>query len=347
MTIHYSEDMATVYHGNCREVMQELPSMSVQSIITDPPYDLTARRNGASGFMGKHWDGTGIAFDAAMWRECLRVLAPGGHLISFGGTRTWHRLAVAIEDAGFEVRDSIAWLHGSGMPKSMNVAKAIEAYQTTGKSNSRSLRATEQAGDGSSYRLVGTNNGILGKRRIYDRKEYAPGTDEARSWQGWGTALRPAFEPIVVARKVLEGTVAENVLQYSVGALNIDATRAGADGKWPPNVAVGNADVDSPVQYPTFTFYSKAGKTERPLVDGVKHPTVKPVDLMRWLVRLVTPPGGTVLEPFAGSGTTVDACVRERRKCIAIEREAEYLPLIVSRLEGVATSAEIDFGDPA
>jgi len=454
---HYADDAVTLWHGDCLDVMRAMPDASVDAVVTDPPYGLE--------FMGREWDsfgdtrqpgdetftpGTGpygrakvrygmapsydskatagimrgghsatdgrpsylgglnpkcrncgcwqrgsnpcacetpdfpnerrartAAFGAwcEQWTaEALRVLKPGGYLLAFGGTRTWHRLACAVEDAGFEVRDSIAWLYGSGFPKSLNI------------------------GDGR------------------------------------GTALKPAFEPIVVGRKPLVGTVAANVERHGTGALNIDGCRTptngeelhtstvpndmrgghygsghrplnrdgeasaerrytdkggtsfaalpgvrGGDpsGRWPTNVVLDGETADELDRqtgvltsgkllphhadngkgagtlgafagrdgresygdsggasrfFPVFRYEAKAPTAERPRHGDVAHPTVKPLDLMRWLVRLVTPPGGTVLEPFAGSGTTAEACVIEGFRCIAIEREAAYLPLIEARL---------------
>jgi hypothetical protein len=240
---------------------------------------------------------------------CLRVTKPGGHLLAFGGTRTWHRLACALEDAGFEIRDNLAWLYSSGFPKTAH-------------------------------------------------------------------ALKPAFEPIIVARKPLVGTIAANQARHGTGTLNVDPCRlpmsqqdrdainakhAGMDtesyecpvgtslnlsvrpmalkaaeahpgGRWPANVLLDQDQADVLGSGSRFFYVSKAPSEERPKVGGVAHPTVKPLDLMRWLVRLVTPPGGLVLEPFAGSGTTAEACVIEGLRCFAIEREADYLPLIVKRL---------------
>ena len=331
--------------------------------------------------------------------ECLRVLKPGGHLLAFGGTRTWHRLACAVEDAGFEMRPSIAWLYGSGFPKSLDVSKAIdkaagaerEVVGTTGQR--RDLTRNGRTGDEAIRPVYATNVHL---------DVTAPATPDAERWQGWGTALKPSFEPIVVARKPLQGTVASNVLQHGTGALNIDATRidgrertdyglakstrsqgatygaptASADfdsskGRWPTNVVLDDSQAAELDQqsgertsgaraggesrddetdwrfkggtakastggasrfFPTFRYEAKAPTSERPRVNGTAHPTVKPLDLMRWLVRLVTPPGGTVLEPFAGSGTTVEACIVEGFHCIAIEREADYLPLIMQRV---------------
>jgi hypothetical protein len=331
-------------------------------------------------------------------------------LLAFGGTRTWHRLAVAIEDAGFEVRDSVAWMYGSGFPKSLDVSKAIDKRagaerEVVGYKESASYPDSDgvahyknrSASQGSQVATVGMP--VI----------TAPATPAAEQWQGWGTALKPAHEPIVVARKPLIGTVAENVLTHGTGALNIDGCRiAGevpsraqpifgiaegvtnfgsgtgrngamsqATGRWPANVildesqaaeldkqsgvsssARGKQNYKRPESHSwasrkgiftagreweaegygdsggasRFFYVAKASKKERPNVNGIAHPTVKPMALMRYLVRLVTPPGGTVLEPFAGSGTTIEACVIEGFHCIAIEREADYLPLIQARL---------------
>lgn len=398
----YVDGMVTVYHGDCVEVMRGLPDCSVDAVVTDPPYALE--------FMGKGWDRfTPLEFEqwCEVWAaECLRVLKPGGHLLAFGGSRTWHRLAAGIEDAGFEVRDSIAWLYGSGFPKSLDVSKAIDKAAgaqrekvpaTGGLHNNANLNDDGWAKIGSASPLMDSAEAV---------------TPEAAAWQGWGTALKPAFEPIVVARKPLAKgrTVAANVLQYGTGALNIDAARVGemlminpsgfipngsnnivgggprdrtapptiSVGRWPANVVLDESqaaaldrqsgeltsganptrrgsDGDRTVLgafngqqnakpsrgvdvggasrfFPTFRYEAKAPTLERPRDGQTAHPTVKPLDLMRWLVRLVTPPGGTVLEPFAGSGTTLEAAVLEGFAVIGIEREADYLPLIRQRL---------------
>ncbi|ATN91704.1 DNA methylase [Mycobacterium phage Sassay] len=364
-----TEHPVLIHLGDCRDILAELEDASVDSIVTDPPYEL--------GFMGKKWDGSGIAFDVEMWEQCLRVLKPGGHLLAFGGSRTWHRLTVAIEDAGFEIRDSIAWLYGSGFPKSLDVSKAIDKAAGA----EREVIGTRRAGITPSGGLV--RNGVTeaDKQRLVT----APSTDAAQQWQGWGTALKPAFEPIVVARKPLAGTVAANVLEHGTGALNIDACRIGtAQGRWPTNVVLDDtqaAELDAQTGYqrdgthvgrnrdgsahtneiygarkndtrdvgyggggggsrffPVFKYQAKAPTKERPGYvneDGnkVAHSTVKPLALMRWLVKLVTPPGGVVLDPFAGSGTTVEACLLEKFRCIAIENEPDYIPLIEQRLE--------------
>lgn len=225
----YDEGPVSLYRGDCREVMATLPDASVDSIVTDPPYEL--------GFMGKGWDSSGIAFDPEVWAQAFRVLKPGGYALVFGGTRTWHRVAVAVEDAGFEIRDSFAWMYGSGFPKSMDVAKAITGLESGHGSNSGAIRratmgdAYEPSGrlgnrDGAGRRDTGLNDHVLEL------------SENAKKWEGWGTAVKPAFEPIVVARKPLGGTVAANVLAHGTGALNIDASRIGSeldeDGKHIP-----------------------------------------------------------------------------------------------------------------
>lgn len=405
MNAHYQDDLVTLHHGDCLDVLHELPDNSVDAVITDPPYELA--------FMGRAWDTSGIAFNPAVWAQCLRILKPGGHLLAFGGSRTWHRLAAAIEDAGFEIRDSIAWLYGSGFPKSLDVSKAIDKAAGA----EREVVGTHHRHGGGSA-VSGSMLGSLGTDS--ELPLTAPATVAAKRWQGWGTALKPSFEPIVVARKPLAGTVAANVLEHGTGALNIDACRVATtddlnggayaktgsrsvsgslsptgmnvpgkvvgkefeqpSGRWPTNVVLDEHQAEALDQqsgtlhsgtmragtdrqprvggtiygadarifamadtygdsggasrfFPVFRYEGKAPTSERPNANGVQHPTVKPLDLMRWLVRLVTPVGAVVLEPFAGSGTTAEACVLEDRRCIAIEREADYLPLIVSRLQ--------------
>jgi DNA modification methylase len=393
----WSDDGVSLFHGKCEDVLRDLPDNSVDAVVTDPPYELA--------FMGKSWDSTGIAYSVDLWRDALRVLKPGGHLLAFGGSRTWHRLTCAVEDAGFEIRDSIAWLYGSGFPKSLDVSKAID--KATGAERTRvigsKLGRPGMAKDGGNQRsgfdaaFGGEASGVLSTDIL------APASPEGEQWQGWGTALKPAFEPIVVARKPLTGTVAANVLEHGTGALNIDATRIGngadrsgggprperqatgawnmssagerpSGGRWPTNVVLDEsqaAELDkqtgvltsgsrsagtyglmgsmgadaAPMPavngdsggasrfFPTFRYEAKASSSERPRDGETAHPTVKPLDLMRWLVRLVTPPAGTVLDPFAGSGTTAEACVIEGFRCITVEREAVYLPLIVARLD--------------
>lgn len=353
-----AQNDAILHVGDALEILSSLPSMSVDSVITDPPYAIkripharasrpplgrpecdaancqrtrpcsacdrahqVAMYAGAPmlGQQSQNWherethsrgyaDNDPQQFQrwCTLWlEECLRILKPGGHLVAFGGTRTWHRLASAAEDVGFEIRDSLAWLYTSGMPKSLSVERAL----------SKASPASESA-----------------------------------AWAGWGTALKPAFEPIVLGRRPLSGTMVHNVKTWGVGPLNLDAatTRpiAGSasdvgdektKGKWPSNVHLDTSQAaalrESKGQDPSSYFWvSKPNSRERVVVDGIAHPTVKPLDLLQHLVRLVTPPGGTILEPFAGSGTTVEAALLEGMRIVAIERDPAYLPLIKQRI---------------
>jgi hypothetical protein len=218
--------MFEVLLGDCREMMATLEAESVHAIVTDPPYEL--------GFMGKAWDSTGIAYDPEVWRQALRVLKPGGHLLAFSGSRTYHRMACAIEDAGFEIRDQIMWLYGSGFPKSHDISKAIDREagaerEVVGrKSDWRPAGRREHKGSGTHewHRPFHDDPDACERSRAIT----APATPEAREWSGWGTALKPAHEPIVLARKPFKGTVAQNVLAHGTGALNIDGCRVGTDG---------------------------------------------------------------------------------------------------------------------
>lgn len=371
---HYTDRGVTLYHGDCLDVLRTLPDASVDAVVTDPPYglgnttpqqvqDAIARwiagdrdylPRGPGGFMGAAWDA--FVPPVAVWDECLRVLKPGGHLLAFAGARTQDIMGLAIRLAGFEIRDLLAWIYGQGFPKSLDVSLALDQ---------RAGAVREDRGE----HRIGSNTVL--NPTYHTAVKGSPVTPEAKQWAGWQTALKPAIEPITLARKPLVGTVAENVLTHGTGALNVDATRVGDTGgtqglptgqrkggarstdilagdtetvpldkgRWPTNVLVDEL-VDPEVSrqagtdeiFPVFRYAPKASTGERPRDGEVLHPTVKPLDLMRWLVRLVTPPGGTVLEPFAGSGTTAEACVIEGFGCIAIEREADYLPLITNRL---------------
>lgn len=404
MSLYYEDECVALHHGDCADVMRTLPDNSVDSIVTDPPYGL--------GFMGKSWDALPPGLEWA--EECLRVLKPGGHLLAFGGTRTWHRLAVAVEDAGFEIRDSLAWLYGSGFPKSMNVAKAIES----GGGRPEDIRRLAMGDDYTPSGRGRVNYDHGGGSAMNGSTAEVPPSETAQQWEGWGTALKPAFEPVVMGRKPLVGTVAANVLEHGTGSINIDASRIGTTealgrtnhvtskfidnangtrdthprtvtldnshglGRHPANVLLDDYTAEvldeqsgtltsgkmkagttrasktgwaGPMPATTgaetigdsggasrFFYVAKAPKSERPVVNGIAHETVKPLAIMRYLVKMVTPPGGTVLEPFAGSGTTVEACILEGFNCIAIEREETYLPLIEARIERQQRSTKED-----
>lgn len=398
--------MNILMQGDCLQLMRDMPERSVDSVVTDPPYGLS--------FMGKHWDqGTpGVDF----WREMLRVLKPGGHLLAFGGTRTYHRMAYAIEDAGFDIRDQIMWVYGSGFPKSLNVAKSIEGLLTIGSANKTAFKhlSGEQVNRGNcginkqqyTHGQRDTNyDDTAGDTRLGD---LTPLTTEAKQWQGWGTALKPSHEPICMARKPLVNTVAANVLQFGTGALNIDECRVklseGDDsrlggkgdwssdkkaknvygggyvgvrigssklGRWPANLLHDGSDevmvgfpyskgqlakartdgeaqgnnVYSAMNHVTnqpeprndtgsaarFFYCAKASKKDRE--EGNNHPTVKPTDLMRYLCRLVTPPGGVLLDPFMGSGSTGKAAVREGFFFIGIEQDEKYFQIAKARIQ--------------
>jgi DNA modification methylase len=338
---------ATLYLGDCREVMAELPEASVDAVITDPPYGLL--------LMGKDWD-RGVPGEG-FWRDALRVAKPGAHLAAFGGTRTHHRLMCAIEDAGWEIRDCLMWLHGQGMPKSHNVSKAIDKHLGVER---------PVIGTATSWNRPDSEAGHAARMNT-SPGEYAltaPATDAAQQWEGWGTALKPAWEIIILARKPLEGTVAANVMRHGTGGINVDACRVGNEmrfsppaipgkdtfmasegsgitylgsyvtGRWPANLLLSDIDLGGKERY----FYCpKVSRKER---SGNTHPTVKPVDLMAWLCRLITPPGGTVLDPFMGSGSTGVAAIREGARFIGAEINPEYFEIAKGRIAAEIESAE-------
>jgi len=364
--------MNKVIHGDCLEVLKGMADNSVDSIVTDPPYGLA--------FMGKKWDYDVPSED--IWRECLRVLKPGGHLLAFAGTRTQHRMAVRIEDAGFEIRDMIAWVYGSGFPKSHNVGKMIDKM-------AGAEREVTQEG----LRKLPSDDGKFTCYGIASRPdETAPATEAAQQWQGWGTALKPALEPITVARKPFKGTLAENVLEWGTGGINVDGCRVGTDemregrakqkgsvawqgddrtggkgsgfkdtpienpkihtGRWPANLILDGSD-EVVGMFPEtdsgsaarFFYQAKASRAERNAGMGDApngHPTIKPIALMRYLVRLVTPPNGIVLDPFGGSGSTACGAVMEGMQFVTIEREAEYIPIIEARVAHWTAEAEAE-----
>ncbi len=450
-TIERTASAPLILDGDCLQLLPGLDANSVDAVVTDPPYGLA--------FMGKDWDKFGLGkyqHWTEQWaRECLRVLKPGGHLLAFGGTRTSHRLAAGIEDAGFELRDTVQWLYGSGFPKSRDVSKSIDK-EAGAKREVIGQRNTAKGDGGQGNDFLTSNS----REKSIDIT--APATPEAEQWQGWGTAIKPAHEPIIVARKPFKGTVAANVLEWGTGAFNIDGCRirtneviashhstnnpriamggawheeyqAGDAGKftqtkgrWPANVVLTHLDECEPAgerkvrsgnsnvtaSKPTdlygewsgkvgthyadtdgtetieawncaegcpvaeldrqsgelhhqdprtrrsrkvtggqtfdlpgmsacyadsggasrFFYTAKASRKERGAFND--HPTVKPLALMRWLVRLVTPPGGLVLDPFAGSGTTLLAAREEGFDAIGIELDEHYCEIAAQRLGG-------------
>ena len=314
--------------------------------------------------MGKKWDHQVPSVD--VWRECLRVLKPGGHMLVACGTRTQHRMVVNIEDAGFEIRDVVTWLYGSGFPKSLDVSKAIDKAAGA----AREVLGVRSYADGhiqrSSDDKLAPPIGTF-VRSQDDRLATAPSTDAAKQWQGWGTALKPACEFWTLARKPLTGTVAQNVQEHGTGAINVDGCRIGVDGddpnhrkpstewqnannpivtnfgsggrpiqnlntlgRWPANLILDEVAAEMLGEPSRFFYVAKASKSERG--EGNGHPTVKPVRLMRYLCRLITPPGGTVLDPFTGSGSTGVGAAAEGFAFIGIEREAEYVAIATARV---------------
>jgi len=397
-----------LHAGDSRELVKALQPGTIDAVVTDPPYALVsivkrfgkkgaapakgneAYARASAGFMGKAWDTGEVAFDPAFWADVLAAMKPGAHLVAFCGTRSYHRLACAIEDAGFEIRDQLAWVYGSGFPKSHDAERAIAitTCNQEGRHFARSLPKPSERKEGDHVCLV---------------------TPESEPWQGWGTALKPAWEPIVLARRPLArdagGTVAGNVLAHGTGALNIDGCRVGDDGgsvtmkgdrptttihaygnglgaqggtidrpdglgRWPANIVhdgsdevvdcfpgdAGGGNGQARIAFgiggngaysgggqgamvatyadsssaARFFYTAKADAEDR---IGSKHPTVKPLDLKQWLVRLVCPKGGTVLDPFAGTGTTGEAAWREGCRAVLFEREDDYLADIARRME--------------
>ena len=416
-----------IIHGDCLDVLKRLDDNSIDAVITDPPYGLSNTKPAQvadvlkawvtgnteavptkrGGFMGEEWDS--FVPPPAVWEECMRVLKPGGHMAVFAGARTQDLMGLSIRLAGFEIRDALGWIYGSGFPKSLDVSKAIDKAagaerEVVGRRTGAQSKAT------AAMRSFGNDRGD-GKSEF---DITAPATDEAKRWDGWGTALKPAIEPIILARKPLAGTVANNVLEHGVGGLNIDACRVGNEkrfnspavakkgtfncsfdsdytgaevtGRFPANVLLdehaaiemdkqsgvsvsreGNRGLQTSGQhaglggddmnvkpgtdyvrghndsggasrfFPVFKYQAKAPKKERPIIereDGTKiqHATVKPLALMEWLVSLIVPPGGVVLDPFAGTGTTLQAALNKGFAPIGIEQGADYIKLIEKRL---------------
>lgn len=452
--IEFLDGRVILRPGDCLEVIRLIPDGSIDAIVTDPPYALVsiAKRFGSEtaapaqhgtdgafarasrGFMGKEWDTGDVAFAVEFWRECMRVLKPGGYVVAFSGTRTYHRLACAIEDAGFEIRDQVAyalasdeyasafmdslndeqraafvrlldetaptgqlaWAYGTGFPKAHDVSKAIDKHLGVDR---KVVGKETLPNDMRNSGLLNAGKG--GERPAYERDVTEAGSAEAAEWEGWKSALKPAWEPIVMARKPLDGTIAENILKHGTGALNIGATRIDAEkvtgwggaaggsrervctpgnkegdarpvqGRFPANIvhdgseevlaafpaAAGQQGTVTGLEPSPASGGAVTGKRERvaslpPIGDGGSaarffysakadkddrlrsdHPTVKPVDLMQWLVRMVCRKGGVVLDPFAGTGTTGQAAFYEGCDAVLIEREPEYQADIAFRMK--------------
>lgn len=317
--------MFAVIHGDCRDVLQTLSSNSFDAIVTDPPYEL--------GFGGNAWDASGIAYDVDVWKECLRVVKPGGHLLSFGASRTYHRMAVAIEDAGFEPRDTLKWIYAQGMPKGFNISKGIDKFLGVER---------PVVGKGINYEAKQKHGGtwtgkVLGKEPKHGIGPLitAPGSPEAAAWEGWNTALKPAYEPIVMMRKPLDGNIVENTLKWAAGGLNVAACMN--DSRFPANVIFSEESLpfleEMEPGSSRFFYVPKATVKER---DGNEHPTVKPLMLMRYLIRLVTPHAGWILDPFFGSGTTGVAAMAEGKRIVGIEKDIHHAATARKRTEAAA-----------
>ncbi len=379
----YSEsDNYVLFQGNMLDMLQEIKENSIDSIVTDPPYELN--------FMNKGWDNSGIAFQKEAWQKCYEVLKPGGYLLAFGGTRTYHRIASAIEDSGFEIRDCIMWLYGSGFPKSMNIGKIYDKKM----GNKRKKIGETKIGKTS----LGDNSGwdTSKNMKIIKQSGHVDITKGNSKWEGWGTCLKPAYEPIIVARKPFKKSLVDNVIENGVGGLNIDECRIGNEtisshkapkgtfaggeedrgsvreedntilysyhsGRFPANVIHDGLQEE----WSRYFYCAKASKKDRDegldkfqentIDDGKNksidnpfqrgktqrhniHPTVKPTKLMQYLIRLVTPKNGIILDPFIGSGSTGKAVMYENKernanyKFIGIELTEEYLPIADARI---------------
>ena len=479
----YSENKNyKLYEGSMLDMLEVIEPNTIDSIVTDPPYGLTSitKRFGkedsaecqygkdgsfqrlSKGFMGKEWDGSGIEYNIDTWKKCYEVLKPGGYLLAFGGSRTFHRIACAIEDAGFEIRDTIMWLYGSGFPKSMALDKSLEAKLTIGSGNKKDFykcNGTLEESKGKGYTSMKQTNVEQDFRNInYESKgqlQLKATTELAKKYKGWGTALKPSFEPIIVARKPFKGSLVDNVIEYGVGGINIDECRVEPtgedigrnntgtknsplnskdgwnnnsmigldttgryDGRFPANTILTYDDTDfdevcggfpngkrnGSISKPykinnqvygeygnckpfeayndsgsasRYFYCAKASKKDRDeglegfeakqkyycdgrgnsleifgSTDGGRkplkniHPTVKPTELMQYLVRLVSPNGATILDPFNGSGSTGKAVMYENKernknyKYIGIELTEEYLPIAKARIEYVCNLIE-------
>ena len=396
-------DGITLHQGDCRDIMRTLPADHFDAVITDPPYGIS--------FLGEKWDTAtphGFQAWAQSWgEEALRVIKPGGYLLAFSAPRTYHRLTSGLEDAGFEVRDAMAWIRADGKPAGMDIAASIDrgALQTrdtllrftswlrsTGITSKQINQATNSfmgshyltqakqpaiptrahwdallplleeteipdwvtalvndthsanvlnAREGRDVRTIDTTGTATGMASRDVKNAGEPIRDEAKEWEGWGLGLKPAWEPIVVARRPVEGdSTTANVVKHGVGALNIKKASEQIDGLYPPNLLMGEHALAAAVEqgapdhvWPVFRYQPKAPTSERPKVGGVQHVTVKPLELMRYLIRLVVRPGSLILEPFAGSGTTLQAAAMENTRAVGCELDDRYIPLIKERFK--------------
>lgn len=396
-------DGITLHQGDCRDIMRSLPADHFDAVITDPPYGIA--------FKGEKWDTatpTGFQAWAQSWgEEALRVLKPGGYLLAFSAPRTYHRLASGLEDAGFEVRDAMAWIRANGKPAGTDIAASIDRgalqtretlirftswlrstgitskqinhatnsvmgshYLTQAKQPAIPTRAhwdsllpllsgvvipdwvTELVNDEHTSSVLSAREGRevcdidtagtatgMASREVKSAGE--PIRDAAKEWAGWGLGLKPAWEPIVVARRPVDAeSTTANVIKYGVGALNINKASEQINGLYPPNLLMGEQAMAAAVEqgapdhvWPVFRYQPKAPKSERPIVGGVQHVTVKPLELMRYLIRLVVRPGALILEPFAGSGTTLQAAAMENVRAVGCELDDRYIPLIKERFK--------------
>ena len=359
-----------IIHGDSFDELKKLEDCSIDSLVTDPPYGLSNISSkvfnecmlkwctdddsyipSVKGFMGKSWDS--YVPPPALWKEVYRVLKPGAHGLVFAGSRTQDIMGLSLRLAGFELRDCITWLYGSGFPKSHDISKAIDKL----KGCDREHLATMY-----NYGKMQGNNSM----NDYKGEYYitAPSSKEAKQWAGWGTALKPAYEPALLVRKPFKGSVAQNVLEHGTGGINIDGCRIDTDeifiqgkqtkqgitdfvhggnrvggkvydkGRFPSNVIMDEDASDMLENQARFFYTAKPSPAERSAgLDGINlHPTVKPIEIMRYLARLITPPSGTILEPFLGSGTTAIAALKENFNIIGIEKEAEYVEIARARL---------------
>ena len=425
MKLYSSDENYKLYHGNMLDMVEVIEPNSIDAIVTDPPYELN--------FMNCKWDNSGVAFQKETWEKCYDALKSGGHMLVFGGSRTFHRIACAIEDAGFEIRDTICWIYGSGFPKSMNIGLAID--KKNGVDNRTGIRKHGNCGSADRHLFDDDNY------KWIDNYEERQAQNE---WAGWGTQLKPSYEPIIVCRKPCEGSIVDNVMKYGVGGINIDecrvpiskddidminakssknptdnynrneskkygdyalsiATTANEQGRFPANTILTYDDSDfdevcggfpnsgsgnggNPYNYASkeydnketsmfngdkpqapsnyndngsasrYFYCAKASKRDRN--EGLSsnnkniHPTIKPISLMQYLVKLVTPKGGTVLDPFNGSGSTGKACMYENAdrnanyKYIGIELTEEYLPISKARIEFAEKNPIMDGDSP-